>query len=84
MDEVAEQRHHIVVAGQAVSCREAHPPRQVRIDPPISRAGNDGLDRGLDLTMIDAGAVQSHERHAGAVLDVMDQASSIRRSMSTP
>jgi hypothetical protein len=72
VNEVAEQLHHIVVAGQAVGCRAAHP-RQVRVDPPVSRAGNDGLDRRLDLTMINTGSVQSDQRHTGAVLDEVDR-----------
>ncbi len=71
VDEVAEQRHHIVVAGQPVCCRQAHP-RQVRVDPPVPRARDDGLDRRLDLTMIHAGAVQGDNRHTTAVLDPMD------------
>jgi hypothetical protein len=53
---VTEQPHHIVVAGQAVGRRAAHP-RQIRIDPPVTRAGNDGFDRRLDLAMINTGTV---------------------------
>ena len=71
IDEVAEQRHHVVVAAEPLGRRAAHP-RQIRIDPPVSLAGNDGLDRRLDLAMINTGAVQRNERHAAAVLDVMD------------
>ena len=72
IDEFAEQRHHIVVAGQAIGRGPAHP-GQIRVDPPVSRVGNDGLDRRLDLAMINTGAVQRNERHAVAMLDVMDQ-----------
>jgi hypothetical protein len=54
--EVTEQRHHIVVAGQAVGRRAAHP-RQIRVDPPVTRAGNDGFDCRFDLTMINTGTV---------------------------
>ena len=72
VDEVTEQLDDIVVAGQAVGCRAAHP-RQIRIDPPVARAGDHGLDRRLDLAVIDTGTVERNKRYAAAMLDVMDQ-----------
>ena len=72
VDEVAEQGHHVVVAGQAVACRAAHP-RQVRVDPPIPGAGNDGLDRCFDLAMTNARSVESDQRHSCAVLHDIDR-----------
>jgi hypothetical protein len=71
-DEVAEQLHHIVVAGHAVGCRATHS-RQVRVDPPVSRRGNDGLDCRLDFAVVDTGPVQSDQRHTSAVFDVLDR-----------
>ena len=70
-DEVAEPGHHVVVPGQTVGRRATHP-RQIRIDPAAPGDGADGLDRRLDLPVIDAGPVQRHERRARAALDVVD------------
>jgi hypothetical protein len=56
INEVGEQRHNIVVAVQAVGRRVAHA-RQIWIDPPVSRAGNDSFQRRLDLAVINADAV---------------------------
>jgi hypothetical protein len=72
IDEVAQQPHHVVVAGQAVGTRAAHP-RQVRVDPPVPRGGNDRLDRRLDLPMVDTDPVQGDERDTGAVLGEVDR-----------
>ena len=71
-NELTEQLYHIVVTRQAVGSRAAHP-RQIRVDPPVSGAGNDGLDRRLDLAMVDTGPMQSDERHADAVLDIVNR-----------
>jgi hypothetical protein len=72
INEVAEQLDHIVIAGQSIGRRAAHP-RQVRVDPPVSRAWNHGLERRLGLAMINTGSVQGDQRHTGAVLDKADR-----------
>ncbi len=56
INEITEQPHHIAVARQAAGRRAAHP-RQIRIDPLVPCRGNDSLDRRLDLTVINTGAV---------------------------
>jgi hypothetical protein len=72
INEVTEELHHIVVAGQAGGGRAAHP-RQVRVDPPVPDARHDGLDRCLDLAMVDTSAMHSDQRHTSAVFDVVDR-----------
>lgn len=47
-------------------------PRKIRIDPSVAGTGNDGLDRRLDLAMINTGTVQRNKRYTAAVLNVMD------------
>jgi hypothetical protein len=71
VEEVAQPPHHVVVAVQALGRRLAHP-RQVGVDPPVPR-GDDGLDRRLDLAVVDAHSVQGDQGYAAAVLDVVNR-----------
>ena len=70
-EEVAQPQHHVVVAVQVLGRRQPHP-RQVGVDPPVPR-GDDGLDRRLDLAVVDARSVQRDQGNAGAVLDVVNR-----------
>jgi hypothetical protein len=69
-DEVDQHSHYVVVARQAVGCRPAHA-RQIQVEPPVPRHRNDRFDRRSEVAMINGGAVQRHERHTVAVLDVV-------------
>src|SRR5664279_6403831 len=71
IDEIREQRHYIVVAGQAAGRRAAHP-RQVWIDPPVPGVWNDRFDSRLDFAVVDTSAVQSDERNTAEVFGVVD------------